>query len=74
MKVPGDNLFNGKRREAVGARKIDDSEFIPVFPDGTLLFLHRDTRPVTDFLAGAREMVENGCFPGVGVSGKGDGE
>jgi hypothetical protein len=36
------------------------------------LFFYRDTGPVADVLAAARQLIEQGRFPAVRVSRKGD--
>ena len=63
------NFFQRVGGERVDAGQVgDDHIIVPL--EFTLFLLDRNAGPVTDKLIGAGQRVEQGCFTGVGVTGK----
>ena len=72
QKVAGDDFLDRKRGQAVSAGQVDDGQVVSIAGYVPFLLFNGDPGPVPDFLAGAGEVVEDGCFAGVGVAGQGD--
>ncbi len=69
---PGHHLLQGVGGKGIDAGEVLDED-IPMFPELSLLLLHRDAGPVAYILAGPGEVVKHGRFAAVGISRKGDG-
>ena len=68
--VPGDDFLQRIRRERINAGQVDNQDLTPVQWRGPLLFFHRNARPVSNILTGARKSVEQRRLAGVGVAGE----
>ena len=58
-------------REGVGARQVDEGDFVAVVGEMAFLGIHRHTAVVTDVLMTARGNVEKGGLAAVGVADEG---